>query len=343
MRRRRRFGAGVLAVAVALLTAACSSSASTSSTSSTSASASSGSKVDTTAVKLAFSDTPDVGDITVLAAMAMMRSQGYNINPQIMNGNAVNATAVATGSAQIGNLAAATLFESIIHGDPFTMLAQSDDNEFAIVAPSSITSVQQLGGKTYGLAGPDTSTAALAAYTERTNHVNFKIVYVASSSTRASALLAGRLTATPLELDDVAKILNGSGSKFHVLVNYAQTLPWLLSNVLYTTKSFEAAHKSILQALVNDLATADQQAYANPAGFIQKYSNLLSGYTMAVLTTTMQESASSHIWGTNDQLTASGLSQTLAFDQQQGILTAAQVTTLKGNESSWYGPMAPSS
>jgi ABC-type nitrate/sulfonate/bicarbonate transport system substrate-binding protein len=339
MRRKTRYGVGVLAAALAVLAAACSSAASTSSA----PTAAHGAKIDTTPVKVAFSDTPDVGDITVLAAMDMMRQQGYNINPEVMNGNAVNATAVATGSAQIGNLAAATLFKSIIHGDPFTMFAQSDDNEFAVVAPSSITTVQQLNGKVYGLAGPDTSTAALTAYTERTDHVKFKIVYVAASSTRASALLSGRITATPLELDDVAKILNGSGTKFHVLVNYAQTLPWLLSNVLYTTKSFEAAHKSLLQALVNDLAKADQQAYANPTGFIQKYSSLLSGYTTAVLVTTMKESAASRIWGTNDQLTASGLSKTLAFDQQQGILTSSQAATLKSSESSWFGPITPSS
>ena len=336
MHRRARYGAALLAGSVVLLAAACGSSANK-------GSGSSGSKIDTTPVKLAFTDTPDVGDITVLAAMKIMRAQGYNITPEVLNGNTVNATAVASGSAQIGNLSAATLFKSINSGQPFAMLAQTDDNEFAIVAPTSITRVKQLDGQVYGLAGPNTSTAALSDYTEKTNHVSFKVVYVASSSARATALLSGRITATPLELDDVAKILNGSPGKFHVLVDYSKSVPWLLNNVLYTTKSFRAAHKALLQTLVNDMAKVIQQAYANPVSFINKYANLLSGYTMDVLVTTMKQSSTSKIWGNNDEITAIAVSKTLTFDMNGGALTAAQVTELKSTEKTWFTPIIPSS
>lgn len=349
LKHRGFYAAGTLAAALSLTLSACggSSGGSGSNNNASGGGATAGSSasptqsVDTTPVKLAFSDTPDVGDITVLAAMKMMRDAGYNISSQIMNGNAVNASAVASGNAQIGNLSAATLFQAINHGQPFVLFAQSDDNEFALVTPSSIANVQQLNGKTVGLASPDTSTAALTAYTEKTNHVTFKIAYTQSSTARAAALLAGQLQGTPLELDDVAKILNGSGNKFHVLINYGQALPWLLSNVLYTTKSFASAHPTLMQTLVDDLNAADQQAYSDPNGFLQKYASVIQGYTMAILKTTMTQSVAGKIWGDSSAIPVNNVNRTLDFDQQQGKLTAAQVGQLKSSESSWIKALTP--
>lgn len=277
-----------------------------------------------------------------------MRKQGYNINPLVVNGNAVEDNAVATGAAQIGNNAIDSVFPAILHGDPFVVFGIADAPDFALVTKGSIKTVQQLNGKSLGLAGPTTETAALTRYTEGSGHIHINIVYSSSSSARAEALLAGRLDATPLEFDDLSKIFNGSKpGAFHILVNYATALPWLLNGVFFYSKSFEAAHPTIVQAFVNDVSKAQQQAYANPVGFVQEYGNLLSGYTPAELKSSIQQSAQYKIWPQNGALGAisqAAVTKSIAFYKDAaGLLTAAQAATLESTQSSWLKPLNPSS
>ncbi|HEY6792822.1 MAG TPA: hypothetical protein VI365_36480, partial [Trebonia sp.] len=188
------------------------------------------------------------------------------------------------------------------------------------------------------------TSASLVLYTERTDHVHINFVYQPNSATRAAALVAGQVDASPLELDDVDKILGQTGSAYHVLIAYDSALPWILGNVIFTSKSFLSAHKPVAQAYVNALAEADTEAYADPNGFLAKYSNLLSGYTESVLKDSMDQSAAAHIWGTSGGLlTTSDVAKTLSFDETDGLLTAAQVSQLKATESSWIDSLTPTS
>jgi ABC-type nitrate/sulfonate/bicarbonate transport system substrate-binding protein len=339
-----------LLAAAALVTmgaAACSSSPSSSSGASaggSSASASSGGGVDTTAVKIAYDSAPDIGDLPSLVAMKMMRSEGYNINPQILNGSSVTADAVSTGSAQMASLNGISVFQAVSKGNSFVAFAEKYTNEEVLVAKSSITSVSQLNGATVSVQSPQATSTSLVLYTEKTNNLNIKFVYQPNSATRAAALESGQVDASPLELDDVDKILNSTGHQYHVLISYDKTLPWILGNIFFTSKSFLAAHKPLVQAFVNALAKADQQAYANPDAFVAQNGNLLSGYTPSVLKVSMEESAGGKIWGTADGvLSGADAAKTLTFDQTDGLLTAAQVSQLSSTESSWIKTMKPTS
>ena len=300
-------------------------------------------KVDTTAVKMAYDSAPDIGDLPSLVAMQMMRNQGYNINPLTLNGSSVTADAVSTGSAQIASLNGISVFQAVDKGNSFVAFAEKYTNEEALVAKSSIKSVANLNGATVSVQSPNATSASLVLYTEKSNNIHLNMVYQPNSATRAAALVSGQIDASPLELDDVDKIIGETHNSYHVLIYYNKSLPWVLGNIFFTSKSIMSAHKSIVQAFTTDLAAADKAAYADPNGYISKYGNLLSGYTPDVLKASMDESASGDIWGINGQIKPGDVQKTLQFDQLDGLLTAAQVQKLQGTESSWIANLAPAS
>lgn len=346
MKTRSRLRYAAILVGAALLAtgaAACGSSSPASSGPSAGGS-SSGSRVDTTSVRVAYDSQPDIGDLPSLAAMKIMRDEGYNINQQVLNGSSVTADAVSTGSAQMASLNGISVFQAVNKGNSFVAFAEKYTNEEVLVTKSSITSVGQLAGATVSVQSPDATSTSLVLYTEKTNNLQVKFVYQPNSATRAAALVSGQVDASPLEFDDVDKILGETGSNYHVLIYYDKTLPWILGNVFFTSKSFMSAHKSIVQAFVNALAQADQAAYADPNGFLATYGSLLTGYTPSVLKQSMDESAAGKIWGTNrGALLATDVQKTLSFDKTDGLLTGAQVSQLTSAEPSWLASMTPTS
>ncbi|MCW2929492.1 MAG: hypothetical protein JWM19_454 [Actinomycetia bacterium] len=339
-RPRLKYAAAVaVVVTVAAGAAACSSSSSTSA-----GTAPAGSTVYSAPIKLAYDSAPDIGDLPSLVAMQIMRGEGYNISPQVLNGSSVTADAVSTGSAQMASLNGISVFQAVNKGNSFVAFAEKYTNEEVLVAKSSITSVSQLNNATVSVQSPNATSTSLVLYTEKTDHVHINFVYQPNSATRAAALVSGQVDASPLELDDVDKTLGQTGSAYHVLIAYDKTLPWILGNIFFTTKSFLSAHKPVAQAYVNALAEADKEVYADPDGFLAKYSNLLSGYTPSVLKDSMDQSAAAHIWGTNGGLIVPGdVAKTLSFDETDGLLTAAQVSQLTATEPSWIMSMTPTS
>jgi NitT/TauT family transport system substrate-binding protein len=297
--------------------------------------------VDTTTVKMAFDSQPDIGDLPALVAMQTMRAQGYDINPLVVNGSSVTANAVSTGGAQLGSLNGISVFQAVLHGSPFVMFGEKYTNEEVLVAKSSITSIGQLNNKTVNVQSPNATSASLVLYTEKTNHLHINFVYQPNSASRAAALVAGQVDASPLELDDVDKILSGTNGAYHVLISYDKDLPWILGNVFFTNKTFLSQHKSIARKFMAELAKSDAAAYANPDAYIARYGNLLKGYEPAVLKRSMEESAAGHIWGSNGSINEQDIAKTLNFDKVGGLITGAQSTKLAGSQSGWFQDLSP--
>lgn len=330
---RVRYALIASAVGVALAaSAACGSSGST-------GSAAKG--VDTTTVKMAFDSQPDIGDLPALVAMQSMRQQGYDINPLIVNGSSVTANAVSTGGAQMASLNGISVFQAVLHGSPFVMFGEKYTNEEVLVAKSSIKTVRQLNNKTINVQSPNATSASLVLYTEKTNNLHINFVYQPNSASRAAALVAGQVDASPLELDDVDKILDDTHGAYHVLISYDKDLPWILGNVFFTDKSFLSAHKGIATKFMTELAKADAAAYAGPDAYIAKYGSLLKGYTPSVLKRSMEESAAGHIWGTNGGINADDITKTLNFDKVGGLITGGQQSKLAASKASWFQDLSP--
>jgi ABC-type nitrate/sulfonate/bicarbonate transport system substrate-binding protein len=334
-----RLAAPALFLAAGLLLAACGGGSGTpSNTSGGSPSASaSGTSVDKTAFKMAFPDHPDVGNLPVVVTLQKMAAQGYNTSYTALSGTTSVVAALLSNDVQVIDLTGPGTFKAIAKGDPFEVFGQQYIDEDALVTSKKINTVAQLAGKKIALASATTLSASLLNTSLKQAGIKPDIVYLGSSPVREGALLAGKVDATILELDDVAKVLTGpDASNFHVLVYYPPLFPFLLGNVFSTTQSFASAHPTVIKALLNTYNQVIAQAYADPNGFITQYGHLLTGLTPSVEKQAMAESVQGKIWGTNHaQITQSDIIESLNFYQNAGLLKKSQVSLLESSESKW--------
>lgn len=334
MRRRTPWMIISVAVPAVLVATACSSGGGNSSTTS------SGSKIDTTPFTLAWNSPPDVTNLPEVVAVKRMQQAGYKMSTTVVASQPVDVQAVISGKAQMGIDPLVTVGTAVSQGQPLVVFGKDRNDSFELVAKSSIHSLAQLNGGTVALASSTGSlTAAEVTWTQVIHNLHFHIVLASSSSARAAALLAGRVDATPLELDDVYAIQQKAPGKFRVLVTYNQLLPWLESGVLFTTKSFYTAHKSIFQAYMNYYAQANKEAVANPTAFAAKYSTLVQGYTPSQLEASLKRAVSQGVFEGNGQLVTSAENRSLKFFETAKQMTGAQVSKLVSTESSWLQPI----
>ncbi|MHB2022617.1 MAG: ABC transporter substrate-binding protein [Mycobacteriales bacterium] len=286
---------------------------------------------------MAFPDHPDVGNLPVVVTLKKLDAEGYNASYTALSGTTSVVAALSSNDVQVMDLTGPGTFLAIARGNPFEVFGQQYIDEDALVTTKNITSVSQLSGRRIALAGPTTLSGSLLNISDKKAGVHPNIVYLGNSSVRTGALLAGKVDATVLELDDVAKVLSGpTASQFHVLVYYPPLFPFLLGNVFSTTRSFASQHPTIIKALLDTYNQTIASAYANPTGFINKYGSLLTGLTPKVEQQAMAESVTGKIWGTNHaQITQSDITQSLNFYKAAGLLKQSQVTALENSESKW--------
>ena len=295
--------------------------------------------IDKASFTVAFPGPPDVADIPVLAAIHNLDQMGYNAKVKDFNGGAVATEAVIANHAQVTAGSPAALFKADIKGDHLVTFAIKTTNEFALVAQSKYKTPQDLNGAQLGLASPTTSTHTLILWSEKKYHFKPDIVYVGSSPVRAQALLAGRLAATVLELDDVTKVERASPGKFHDLIDYAKVLPNLFGDVFMTNAAYLKSHPTVLKAFTQQLDSAYKQAYQHPKTFEKLAPKYIKGYTPAAVAKTMNISVKFHIWGpaaSPGLMTTAAARSTLAFFTKAGEINAAGAKKL-ANLHWFYG------
>jgi hypothetical protein len=163
------------------------------------------------------------------------------------------------------------------------LLPMSDrdkDSQTVLVAPVKYPDVQSLAKDNLpvGLESPTSQMATLVNFTEQKYNVKINRVYLPNSASRADALLAGRLKASLLQIDDAAKVLGQAAKDFHVILKYSELIPENVGATEYATSGFINAHKSLVQEFVSQYAIAVRHAYSDPAWFKAQGNVLLKQY-----------------------------------------------------------------
>lgn len=319
-------------IGVAIVLAACSSTAS-------SGTANVAAKNRGPTVTLAWDSNPGAGTLPGHAALYEMQKLGYRIAFTVENGTAATAAALQGGDVNAIQLNGIGVERSIVKGDPFAIFGQAFGAEEALVTPTSITSVGQLAGKTIGLASPVSSSATMVKYSFLKAGITVNYAYVGQSSSRADALLTGRIVGTPLALDDIAKITKDAPGKFHILVAYNKTLPWLMASVYATTRSFYKKDPGFFSTFHRLYAQNISSIYKNPVAFVKKWKFLLPSYSQSVLDSTTKVLVAAKVWGTDGGIVPKANAiKTVDFGVQTGLLTSADGHTLIQTMSKWLLP-----
>ena len=184
---------------------------------------------------------------TVSAYMVpqILKSWGATVNITQLSGSAISAAeAVLAGRSNIALEDVGTL----IDGHLVALGPSQPRVDYVLVSAPSIKTIKQLAGKVVTISDPK-GIDGLIMRTEFTNaglnpnSVHYQIV--ASTSQRASALLAGRGSATEVHISDAVTL----GSKLTDLVTAATEMPNLADSYLGASPSWIKSHPALVQAI----------------------------------------------------------------------------------------------
>jgi NitT/TauT family transport system substrate-binding protein len=283
--------------------------------------------------RIGFTTEADFADLPSLMAHDVLRGQGYTVETQFFAGADLEVAALAQGDLDFGNGSTRTHWNANAKDAGLLTVMEEAGNAWSLVAAPDIKTCADLNEKraAYSSAGALNAALLNAYIVQNCPEAKPQILLIANSSARASALLAGELDATTLELVDVMQLQQNAPDKFHTLVNFAEALPRLKTTGVHVRGEFARENPEMVRDYIRALLTIHRQIKTNP--------KLLTDAAVKVLkmdpadaerTTTAY--LQNNIWNVNGGMTTEDVAYSVEFFTETGSLaeglTAEKVSDL---------------
>src|SRR5579884_3654680 len=217
------------------------------------------------AVKFAYS-SPGFAYIPMFMAQDAMKAQGYSVDSANFNQPELAVQAISQNETQFSSGSTYTVMSAIQKGAKIKLIADRNANEWTITAANAIADCAGLDGKKVGIASEGAvSTAMLNVWMQqKCPQAKPNILVIADSEQRATAMLAGQLDASPLQLDSQVTLFKKAAGKFHTLADFSKELPDLDTSAIYVSDDFLAKNRPAVVDFVTELIKANRAVAANP-------------------------------------------------------------------------------
>jgi ABC-type nitrate/sulfonate/bicarbonate transport system substrate-binding protein len=253
------------------------------------------------------STEPGINTMILYKAMDLMRQWGANVTIRHVSAPANVVAAVGAGQADVGDVPPLVGLQANLQGldiKAFAMSQARTDDVF--VAKSSIQNLSQLRGAkigvltTRGLNGIEVAQVLSVA---NLNQSDVDVIIVGGQTVRVAALIAGRVDAGPISMDNYNGALRPAG--FNVLYNYASQMPNLLRSFLWAKPSWIAANRDVAAAMNEALLQTFRWVSntKNRAAFVKYVTDELNGVTAAAATSTYNDFIRYKIFHVNSAIT----------------------------------------
>ena len=275
-------------------------------------------------VKIAFSAaTPQVEKIPTIMAADSLKAQGYPVTTTYLQTSEDPVQAVVRGDADFGSASASTVMQAISKGAPVTVVMAANGPAYQIVAPTSVATPADLGGKKVGIHAAVSSTTLytnlmLAKYPS----VKPNILVVPGSANRIRALAAGQLDASAIQLSDMPTLDQLAPGKFHVIYDVAQKFPFLMDAVIFVRSSFVKSDKPLISTVLKEILKQQKAAYASPPLLATKIQQYVPNMDAATATRDANTYLTDKVWSTNGGFTKQDVQYTLNAIQFGGFLSS---------------------
>ncbi len=268
-----------------------------------------------TKIRVAFPSTPGFDHVSRLIAMEQLADKGYAVTPVFYAQNELAAAAVARGDAEIGTGSSATWLRAVQKGANVKWILQPVGNSQVLMAKKDIKKCQDLENKRLGIHSEGAvGTAMLRAWLLSTCP-QMKPAYLTmpGSDTRAAAMLAGQLDATPLEMPDVAKIRAKAPDQYWILSDFGRDLPNLLSGGDWVRTDWLEQNPKAVRDYVSTVLQVNRKAMSDPKWYVQQAIARVPGLDAASLDATMQAEVDINMYTVNGGITKAGVEYTIKF------------------------------
>lgn len=271
-------------------------------------------------VVIGYSSEADFHSIPSLMAIDVLRQRGYDVGTVFFATPELNVAAEIRGDVQLSTGSSSAAFAAITKGAALKLISAQNGQEWALVATSDLKACADLNGKRLGLhSDAGVSTAMVKAWMAATcPQAKPQILIVPGSSTRSAAMAAGRLDATPLELDDALNLVEKFPSRFHWLADFSTDLPDLLNAVFYTRTDNLRANRPFYVAFETALLQTHRAINRNPQLLVEatpKYLPTMKGEDVKGI---VEAYIKSHNFDNNGGLSLAAIQYSIDFYSKAG-------------------------
>jgi ABC-type nitrate/sulfonate/bicarbonate transport system substrate-binding protein len=315
---RRLVVAGVSALVAALTLTACGGSGGSSS----------GGATNKTDLTVTFgTNSPSTSPLWLAISEGFFKKHGLNVKAVQATSN-VGATAVVSGAADLYYGEATTSFQAVAQGQPLQIVgALRVLNDFKFYTLPSITSVDQLKGKSVAIssAGDSTELSTRLAFTELNASANdVTLVATGTSSNRLAALISGQLAGTLLTEPTATK---AKEKGMRLLLD--QTTEPFLGSAVTVSKTFAQQNPKTIVSFLESLVDA--------VNFLQNPANKAECLKVIAQNTQAKTTDEATVNGYATYSAKGALTMDPIPDQKAG---SAMITGLKAENPSMYDKLS---
>jgi len=278
----------------------------------------------TTEICVAYSDSPTVKDIPTLMAFEALKDEGVVVNLQQFSSGDEAVQALVAGRCDVGfNGSFGAVLAANEAGASLRVIGSGTENEFSLVSAAGITSVDDLDGVRYGVYSELSYDKAMGQVFASENDLTFNFVVAGGSDTRGPALIAGQLDATGLDAATIVVLEAQDAGDFNVLESFADAIPGLLTNTVYTTQQ-EIDDKGDVVATLMDAITASYAANAGDAAALKAAgAELVDGWDASIDDKIVDAYVDQKLWPVDqaEALSDAAVSTSVDFYLEAGNIT----------------------
>jgi ABC-type nitrate/sulfonate/bicarbonate transport system substrate-binding protein len=264
------------------------------------------------------------GDITYWSQLLTQRGMKNDLKWIDDPSAALRAVVANAGDAYIGSLPSAIKAVQNTNADLKVVAINNQASDYVLVTKPEITSLDQLKGKTIGIASPGSAGEVILKIALKlkgidSSQINF--VSIGGTNARVAALLAGKIDGAPAHVAEAA-VAEDTG-KVKTLFTTGDVMGLYLQSGLIASGAWLKANPQVAQQVVDAFIDASRWAGSNKAEYIDLSKKLEPKMTD-------QERAESYdlyqkikLFPTDGGLSADSVSHFIELAQQTGDLSAS--------------------
>ncbi len=272
-------------------------------------------------ISIAYPSIADFQDLPSLMALDRLTEAGYTIVPTFFAQPELAVEALASGQADFGFGSSRTFWAGIQQGGSFTTIMEQSSNGWSIVGLTEIVDCDDIDGRRLAFHSEGSVAKAMTDAFIRQNcpEITPEVLIIPGSENRAAAMLAGQIDVTPLEPADVVQLLQKAPDRFHVVVDFAASLPDLMTSGVYVNLDYAAEHPHAVEDLLTALLSTHRRLAADPNVLIGETTTRL-GIDAASVPAILEAHLRIDSWDVNGGLTREAVEYSLEFYVQNGSL-----------------------
>lgn len=263
----------------------------------------------------------DTADVPSLMAQEQLRAQGYTIEQHFFENPETLVATIAKGELDFSHGSTRTHWAATEKGAAILIVSEQAGNVWSLVARPELKMCADLEKQKIGVnSAGSISNALVQAYLKQNcPGVTPEMLFMSGSENRAAALQAGALDGAMLELADVLEFDKQTPGKFNTLINFAQALPALKTNGIYTTRQFAQVHPDAVRAYLSEIVRVHRAIRQNPQAL---YDALVKYLKLDAATAKRVGDAylAANVWDANGGLKNGDVEYSAAFFTQMGSL-----------------------